>query len=262
MRDAIAQVESRSDRLPAFVGDTDVTEEDRGISALARSLPDLDRVLDTVARRDPRRGGGLLDLGCGMGGLAAHIGGQLGLDELIGVDVDAERLKAAAARGVRPLLLDLNADTLPLQTGSMRLVTCFGLLAYLNLYDNALTESARVLEDGGWLVLSMPNLGSYSNRISLLLGYQPHAVAVSSHRQAGTIGRRRDAGTSANMPPLLHGATLRCMREVLDDYGFDTVTARGTVPGDKRRPLVDTVLGRIPGLSRRFLILARKRATA
>ena len=263
MRDAMAQVESRpADHATVLVGDAAVTDEDRGISALARSLPDLDRVIDVLARQDPRRGGGLLDLGCGMGGLAAHIGGRLGLNELVGVDVDSERLKAAAARGVRPLLLDLNADALPLRTGSMRLVTCFGLLAYLNLYDNALTESARVLEDGGWLLLSMPNLGSYSNRIALLLGYQPHAVAVSRHRQAGNIGRRRDDATSANMPPLLHGATLRCMREILDDYGFDTVVARGTVPGDKRRAIVDSLLGRIPGLSRRFLILARKRPTA
>ncbi|HVW34615.1 MAG TPA: class I SAM-dependent methyltransferase [Acidimicrobiia bacterium] len=263
MRDAIAQVETRplpDHRLP-FAGAGDVTDEDRGISALARSLPDLDRVVNGLVRRDPRQGGALLDLGCGMGGLAVHIGGRLGATELVGVDVDAERLKAAAARGVRPLLLDLNADELPLAAGSVRIVTCFGLLAYLHLYDHALAESARVLEDGGWLLLSMPNLGSYSNRISLLLGYQPHAVAVSRHRQAGNIGRRRDDATSANMPPLLHGATLRCIREVLDDYGFDTVVARGTVPGDKRRPVLDHALRWMPGLSRRFLVLARKRAT-
>jgi hypothetical protein len=144
----------------------------------------------------------------------------------------------------------------------MRLVTCFGVLAYLSLYDNTLSESARVLEDGGWLLLSMPNLASYFNRISLLLGYQPHAVAVSRHRQAGMVGERRDDATSENMPPLLHGATLRCMRELLDDYGFDTEIVRGTVPGDRRKPLIDGLATRIPSLSRRFLILARKRASA
>jgi len=90
-----------------------------------------------------------------------------------------------------------------------------------------------VLDDGGWLLLSMPNLGSYSNRIALALGYQPHAVAVSRHRQAGTIGRQRDLKTSAGMPPLLHGATLRCMREVLDDHGFDTELVRGFAPGPR-----------------------------
>jgi SAM-dependent methyltransferase len=239
-----------------------VTAADKGISAQARSVTDLDRVLDRLAKRDSVQGGTLLDLGCGMGGLANHTGARLGLTELIGVDLDAERLKAAAARGVRPLLLDLNDEGLPLASGSVEVVTCFGLLAYLTLYDNTLSEAARVLDDGGWLIMSMPNLGSYGNRLALLFGYQPHAVAVSQHRQAGTIGRHRDPKTSANMPPLLHGATLRCMRELLGDYGFETEMVRGFAPGPRRRTVVDGVASCFPSLSRRFLILARKRPSA
>jgi hypothetical protein len=76
------------------------------------------------------------------------------------------------------------------------------------------------------------------------------------------IGQGRDARTSSNMPPLLHGATLRCMREVLDAYGFDVEVVRGFAPGDRRRALIDGIANRIPGLSRRFLILARKRPAA
>jgi SAM-dependent methyltransferase len=239
-----------------------VTAADRGISAQARAQSDLDWVLDRLVRQGSVRPGTLLDLGCGMGALARHIGGRLGLTELIGVDLDPDRLKAAAERGVQPLLLDLNTEALPVASGSVELVTCFGLLAYLSLYDNALSEAQRVLEDGGRLLLSMPNLGCYANRIALLLGYQPHAVAVSRHRQAGTIGARRDPNTSTNMPPLLHGATLRCMRELLDNYGFDTETVRGFAPGPRRRPVVDDVASRFPSFSRRFLIVARKRAEA
>lgn len=241
-----------------------VTAADRGISAQARSMPDLDRVLDGLIRRGRLAGqdlrqGALLDLGCGLGGLAAHIGERLGLNGMIGVDLDPERLKAAAARGLLPLLLDLNDDPLPLESGSMRVVTCFGLLAYLTLYDNVLSEANRVLEDGGWLVVSIPNLGSYTNRLSLLLGYQPHAVAVSQHRLAGTIRRHREQPPSVNMPPLLHGATLRCMSELLDDYGFDTEVVRGFAPHPRRRPVIDGLASRIPSLSRRLLFLARKR---
>jgi SAM-dependent methyltransferase len=239
-----------------------ITGQDRGISAQARSFPDLDRVLDRLVRRDGPQAGTLLDLGCGMGGLARYVGGRLGLTQLVGADLDTDRLKVAAARGVRPLLLDLNDDPVPLASGSVRVATCFGLLAYLPLYDNVLAEAGRVLEDRGWLILSMPNLGSYSNRVALILGYQPHAVAVSHLRQAGTAGRRRDPKTSANMPPLLHGATLRCMRELLDGYGFDTEAVRGFAPGPRRRPVVDDIASRVPSLSRRFLILARKRPAA
>jgi len=239
-----------------------VTDDDRGISAQARSMPELDGVLGRLARHDTRRGGSLLDLGCGMGGLANHIGGRFGVDGIIGVDLDAERLKAAGSRGVRPLLLDLNHDALPLEDRSIRVVTCFGLLAYLSLYDNALSEASRVLEDEGWLLLSMPNLGSYTNRFSLLFGCQPHGVAVSRHREAGKIHRHPDDSTSAHMPPLLHSATLRCMRDVLDEYGLDTVLVRGFAPGPRRRPILDDLVSQFPSLSRRFLILARKRTVA
>jgi SAM-dependent methyltransferase len=237
-----------------------VTADDREISAQARSLSDLDRVLDRLARRDPVSGGTLLDLGCGTGGLARHVGSRLGLTGLVGVDLDSDRLKIASSRGVQPLLLDLNEEPLPVASSSIRIVTCFGLLAYLSLYDNALSEAGRVLDDGGWLLLSMPNLGSYANRLSLLFGYQPHAVAVSRYRQAGTVGRHRDLNISANMPPLLHGATLRCMRELLAEYGLQTEMVRGFAPGPRRRPVIDDVSSWFPSLSRRFLILARKRA--
>jgi SAM-dependent methyltransferase len=241
---------------------TIVTEDDREISAQARSMPELDGVLERLARHDTRQGGALLDLGCGMGGLANHIGGRLGVDDIIGVDLDAERLKAAGSRGVRPLLLDLNHDPLPMEEGSVRVVTCFGVLAYLSLYDNVLSEASRVLAAEGWLLLSMPNLGSYTNRLSLLFGCQPHGVAVSRHREAGKVRRHHDDRRSANMPPLLHSATLRCMREVLDDYRFDTVLVRGFAPGPRRRPILDDLASQFPSLSRRFLILARTRPAA
>jgi len=240
--------------------DATITDGDLGISAQARSMPELDAVLDVIAGHPPVGHGALLDLGCGMGGLANHIASRLGLADRIGVDVDADRLRAAGSRGLRPLLLDLNTDPLPLESGSVQVVTCFGVLAYLSLYDNVLSEASRVLADDGWLLVSMPNLGSYVNRLSLLLGYQPHAVAVSRHRDAGKIRTHRDERVSANMPPLLHGATLKCMRELLDDYGFDTVTVRGFAPWPRRRPIVDGLLGHLPALSRRFIVLARKRA--
>jgi SAM-dependent methyltransferase len=236
-----------------------VSPVDRRISAQARSVPDLDRVLDRVIARDGRRGGTLVDLGCGMGGLTRHITERTGLDHPIGVDLDADRLKAAAARGVKPLLLDLNTEPLPLAPSSVRMVTCLGLLAYLTLYDNTLSEAARVLEDGGWLLLSMPNLASYVNRLALLFGRQPHGVAVSHHRQSGTLVRHPDDTASAHMPPLLHSATLRCTHELLDQYGFDIEMTRGFAPRPHRRPVLDGVASRWPSLSRRFLVLARKR---
>src|SRR5882762_8223444 len=65
--------------------DGTVDDDDLGISAQARAMPDLDRMLDQLARRSPRPIGALLDVGCGMGALTGRIGRRLGIKRLIGI---------------------------------------------------------------------------------------------------------------------------------------------------------------------------------
>ncbi len=132
------------------------------------------------------------------------------------------------------------------------------MLAYLSLYDTVMGEAARVLEDGGWFLFSMPNLASHQNRLAMLFGYQPSQVDVSSpFRGVGTLHKR--PLNRQGMPPLLHAATLRCMKELLDLYGFDVEMVRGFSPRPFRNPALRRAASHFPALSRRFLILARKR---
>jgi SAM-dependent methyltransferase len=235
-----------------------VDDDDLGISAQARAMPDLDRMLGELSRRSARPIGALLDVGCGMGALTRRIGNRLDIERLIGVDVDRDRLWSAAQRGIETHAVDLETGTIPVASGSVGLVTCFGVLAYLSLYDQVLAEAARVLEDGGWFLFSMPNLASHQNRLAILLGYQPSQVDVSSpFRGAGTLRKR--ALNRQGMPPLLHAATLRCMKELLDVYGFDVELARGFSPRPFHNAALRRAASHFPALSRRFLILARKR---
>jgi len=195
-----------------------------------------------------------------MGALTGHIGRRLSMQRLIGVDIDRDRLAVAAGRGIETHVVELESGTIPVPSGSVGLVTCFGVLAYLPLYDRALAETARVLEDGGFFLFSMPNLASHQNRLALLLGYQPSQVDVSSpFRGSGTL--RRNSLNRQGMPPLLHAATLRCMKELLDAYGFDVVLARGFSPRPFRNGVMRRVASHVPSWSRRFLVLARKRPT-
>jgi trans-aconitate methyltransferase len=241
--------------------DGTVEDDDLGISAQARALPDLDRMLDHLSGRSVRPVRALLDVGCGMGALTRHIGRRLGIDRLIGIDCDVERLDVAALRGIETHAVDLETGTIPVASETVGLVTCFGVLPYLSLYDQVLGETARVLEDDGWFLFSMPNLASHQNRLAFLFGYQPSQVDVSSpFRGAGTL-RKRPLNRQG-MPPLLHAATLRCMKELLDNYGFDVVTVRGFSPRPFRNPAMRRAASHFPGWSRRFLILARKRPTS
>ena len=176
-----------------------------------------------------------------------------------GLDCDLDRLDVAARRGIETHAVDLEHDTMPVASQSVGLVTCFGVLAYLALYDQVLGEAARVLEDGGWFLFSMPNLASHQNRFAMLLGYQPSQVDVSSpFRGAGTLHKR--PLNRQGMPPLLHAATLRCMKELLDVYGFDVEMVRGFSPRPFRNPVLRRAASHCPSWSRRFLILARKRS--
>jgi SAM-dependent methyltransferase len=240
--------------------DDTLADDDLSISAQARALPDLDCMLDQLSRRSTRPINGLLDVGCGTGALTHRIGDRLGIEHLVGVDCDDDRLWVAGLRGIETHTLDLEMDRIPLVSGSVGLVTCFGVLPYLCLYDQVLGETARVLEDGGWFLFSMPNLASHQNRLAILFGYQPSQVDVSSpFRGAGTL-RRRPLNRQG-MPPLLHAATLRCMRELLDLYGFDAELVRGFSPRPFRNAALRLAASRLPAWSRRFLILARKRPT-
>lgn len=240
------------------LADETVGANDLGISAQARAMPDLDRMLDQLARRAPGPIDTLLDVGCGMGALTHRMGQRLDVSRLIGVDCDLDRLAVAAARGIETHEVDLETGTIPVASGSVGLVTCFGVLAYLSLYDRVLAETARVLDEQGWFLFSMPNLGSHQNRLAMLLGYQPSQVDVSSpFRGAGTL-RTRPLNRQG-MPPLLHAATLRCMKELLDLYGFDVALTRGFSPRPFHNPALRRAASHFPSWSRRFLILARKR---
>ena len=240
------------DRFPTAASrrSSGVSSDDLRISATARGARQLDSILVDVARHlacQPPRS--LLDLGCGMGGLTSHVGRALRIGQLFGADYDPAHAEAAKGNGVQVSVLDLNAEPVPLPDGAVGMVSSFGLLAYLSLYDNALSETVRVLEPGGWFLLSMPNLGSYANRLRLLLGRQPDAVEVSA--------ALHPARTQA---PMLHSATLRCMRGLLRRYGFTVTAEWGFTPDSRRHRLgfLDPLFRPFPSLSRRFIVLARK----
>jgi SAM-dependent methyltransferase len=242
-------------------------EEDFREEATLRDRPALDAILEELRRRAPLGPGArMADLGCGLGGLTLYVAASVGIDDVLGVDVSEPLLRRAAERGVRTALVDLATQRLPLSDGSVDLVTTFGLLEHLPLFDNAIEEAFRVLKPGGHLLLSAPNLGSYLNRLALLLGFQPHVVEVSTLATAGTLpGYRpvswRKGGAAFEAGSLhMHSGTLRCLRELLEHHGFSVLSAHPLSPRSRSRLLrvMDATLGRAPSLSRRYLLLARR----
>lgn len=239
------------------------TADDYEISATVRDLDRLNKMIELLERLPAgRRPKSLLDMGCGIGGLTQYVASRLGIEEPIGVDIDRERLERAAGRGVKVIEANLNHEPLPVADASIGLVVSFGVFEHLVFYDNTVSEAARVLEDGGWFLLSMPNLASYINRAALLLGYQPREVEISKEVSAGLPPPYRRYSSKGLPLGHVHAATLRSMRELLHHFEFNVVRAAGFSPdfGSRLIRILDKAFGNIPSLSRRFIILAERRS--
>lgn len=227
------------------------TKLDMESSATIRDLRSLDRALSYV----DVRGGVLADLGCGYGWLGRYVADRFQFDEVLGFDVDDERMAVAAKRGIKTTTVDLERDPYPISDASVDLAVSFGTLEHFVWWDHFVAEAGRILRPGGSLILAAPNLGSYLNRAALLLGYQPRDVAVSHRHLVGVLPQYRRG-------PLghVHIATLRASNALLRQYGFKITAAVGSSPDFENRMVrtIDRVLGRSPSLARRYIIVARR----
>jgi ubiquinone/menaquinone biosynthesis C-methylase UbiE len=212
--------------------------------------------------------GRLLDLGCGYGYLAMLLRDTLGFREVHAIDISKERLSTAKKLGLTTHCLDLEKDGLPFPSEFFDLVIMAGFLNHLKFWDNALTEAHRVLKPKSLILISNPNLGSWIDRASLLLGYQPQCAEVSKIYSVG-------------LPPhhprkksieYVHSTTLKALKELLRVYGFEVLRIWPVrIPrkdlerkGCKRWlrtviRLIDEVLHRFPELTIRHILVAEKR---
>ncbi len=118
---------------------------------------------EALLRTEPPARGALLDLGAGTGLLAEFLGRCFAVApaRLFGLDLSAEMLKAARARGMPAVQGDL--ERLPFKDRSFAGVYAFTVL---RIYPEdeagearALSEIARVLQRGGALAVSVLERG-------------------------------------------------------------------------------------------------------
>jgi len=139
----------------------------------------------------------------------------------------------------------------------VQLVTSFGSLEHVMCWDEVLENVKNVLVDRGYFLVSMPNLGSWVNRLALLLGYQPRDLEISRKTRKklyGVAPPYRNHGVVGHVKV----ATFKAFKEYLTDNGFEIVMAR---PLYSKQNLLINLIDKLlstPSLSRRFIVLARK----
>ena len=132
----------------------------------------------------------ILDAGCGTGEVArllADLGHQVvGLDRSADMICEARRSRATVADP--PVYLQGDVERLPFRSGRFTVVVCVGVLGYILSGQGAsgprdaalpaIEELIRVLNPGGFLVISAPNL----IRLHWLL--DPHHLLRALRHQA------------------------------------------------------------------------------
>jgi len=231
-----------------------ISIEDKTALAMYDSLvKSLDRLKGCQIER-------LLDLGCGRAALHAMIADRLSIPETYGVDIDQTKLEIAKRR-IPVVRLDLEYG-LPFSDSTFDLVTSFGVFEHMKFFDKPIEEAHRVLKDGGFFLVCMPNLGSYSNRMQLLLGYQPRDVEISRLTVAGVARKflEKDVALTGHV----HAATLGGLTALLEFHGFRVVNVTGGSTmfnfqsGGLLVRIMDFLTSKRPSLSRRIFVLSRK----
>jgi len=121
----------------------------------------------------------MLDIGCGDGAKTRIWADALGIsrENLFGVEA-AATYRSVAARHFEVRAADIETDPLPFEDGAFGLVVLNQVFEHVKNIFHLMSETCRITAVGGQLLLSVPNLASFHNRMLLLLGRQPTPIKV------------------------------------------------------------------------------------
>lgn len=120
-----------------------------------------------------------LDVGCGDGSFSVGVKESLNIPEVYGIDIAEEAIEIANRKGIKGVALDIDFEDFPFDNNFFDIIFCGELIEHLYNPDHLLEELYRVLSPNGVLLLTTPNMASWFNRISLLLGFQPIFTDIS-----------------------------------------------------------------------------------
>jgi SAM-dependent methyltransferase len=126
-------------------------------------FPELEGVLETHARAGER----WLDVGCGDGRTAGTWLARRGC-EYVGVDLSATAVERAREAGLDARVID-DASELPFEDATFAGVIAVEVLEHVFEPQRAVAEFRRVLQPGGVLFISLPNVAYWRRRLELLL---------------------------------------------------------------------------------------------
>jgi len=214
--------------LETYASDQKAMKKVRDFASALQASIELENkkvILDLI---EPDEDAKVLDIGCGSCDFTIQFARRVGTLDIHGIELVASFIEQCVQKGVQMHRADVN-EPIPLEAASFDVVVTNQLLEHLNNTDLFITEIHRVLKPGGYAIISTPNLASWHNVGSLLLGWQPFATSLSDEINVGnpfhTRYKMRAAG--GKYPSHRRIATYRGLRELVEYYGFGIETMIG-----------------------------------
>jgi SAM-dependent methyltransferase len=134
-----------------------------------------DVAFEAVAEGKPKR---VLDVGCGLGGLAERFAKEIGAD-VKAIDTSARMVELTRARGIDAQVADV--EQIPFADGEFDCIFAGWVLYHVPDLEKALSECARVLKPGGCFVASSYFETNMSELWDLIEGLGPRDPLSFSH---------------------------------------------------------------------------------
>lgn len=198
----------------------------------------------------------VLDLGCGDGELSVELA-KATRATVVCADISSVAVEACRERGLEAHQVQLGNSPLPFADATFDLIHMEEVIEHVVRPDRSMDEIRRVLELGGHLILSTPNLACLPNRVLVPLGFQPLFSEVSEDRNLG----RGLAILGQGGQPVGHLRvfTKRALMEFMRLSGFEVLAVRGAAfHWDGPLLRIEQALATFPGLAMGLVVLARK----
>ena len=226
----------------AFYDEIDVT------SVADEDMRRLKIMLSLVRNLGVRK---FLDIGC-MPAMTAYFAKNLGC-RADGINISEKVVKSYGGSEIDLVCAD--AETTPLK-GGYDLIICGELIEHLQDPDTFIVKLRSSLRDGGYLLLTIPNLASLFNRISLLFGWQPRGMNPSRKMMFNPFTFSDYNWGHISM------FTGYAMKKFLSANGFKIVAVKGTYGGHTGerglKGLLRALMSAKASFSEQLVFLAKK----
>ncbi|MFA5004588.1 MAG: class I SAM-dependent methyltransferase [Candidatus Omnitrophota bacterium] len=122
----------------------------------------------------------ILDLGCGQGKDLQNIRKHWPTEgiSLYGVDSFAPHCQKISSEGITAYNINLEAAAIPSPDGYFDVVIANQIIEHTKEIFWVFSEVSRVLKKGGLLIVAVPNIASWHNRIRFLFGQPPGSLEL------------------------------------------------------------------------------------